>query len=159
MNDAGAGKGVKLPPERTVSGLEFLRGIIAGEIPSIPLADHLGFHLVEAESGRVALAGTPDLRSYNLLGSVHGGWTAAILDTAMGLSALSTLDEKNRHTTLDIRINYLRPITLQTGEVRAEGRVLQGGRRVAYCEAKLVDSAGKLLAHGTGSCLIFPRES
>jgi uncharacterized protein (TIGR00369 family) len=75
----------------------------------------------------------------------------------MGLSAMSSLDEKNRHTTLDIRINYLRPITLETGAVRAEGRVLQGGRKVAYCEAKLVDAAGKLLAHGTGSCLIMPR--
>jgi uncharacterized protein (TIGR00369 family) len=73
-------------------------------------------------------------------------------------AALSALDEKNRHTTLDIRINYLRPITLENGEVRAEGRVIQGGRRVTYCEAKLVDGSGKLLAHGTSSCLILPRD-
>jgi uncharacterized protein (TIGR00369 family) len=152
-----AAQAVKLPPERNGTGLDFLRRMIAGEIPNLPMGDHLGFRVVEAEAGRVVVAGTPDHRSYNLLGSVHGGWTAAILDTAMALSAMSSLDEKNRHTTLDIRINYLRPITLETGAVRAEGRVLQGGRKVAYCEGKLLDGAGKLLAHGTGSCLIMAR--
>ena len=148
---------VKVPPERSGSGIDFLKRIIAGEIPNVPMADHLGFRLVEVEPGYIAIVGRPDLRSYNLLGSVHGGWAAAILDTALALSALSTLDEKSGNTTLDIRINYLRPLTLESGEVRAEGRVIQGGRRVAYCEAKLVDGNGKLLAHGTGSCLILPR--
>jgi uncharacterized protein (TIGR00369 family) len=157
MTTAAAKGAVKVPPERTGTGLEFLKRIIAGEIPNVPMADHLGFRLVEVEPGYIAILGRPDLRSYNLLGSVHGGWAASILDTALALSALSTLDEKNGHTTLDIRINYLRPITLENGELRAEGRVIQGGRRVAYCEAKLVDGNGKLLAHGTGSCLIFPR--
>jgi uncharacterized protein (TIGR00369 family) len=75
----------------------------------------------------------------------------------MALSNLSTLDEKHTFTTLDIRVNYLRPITVEIGEVRAEGRLIQGGRKVAYCEAKLVDGTGKLLAHATGSCLILPR--
>jgi uncharacterized protein (TIGR00369 family) len=157
MSAAAKSHAVKRPPERTGTGLDFLQRMIAGEYPNVPMGDHLGFRVVEAEPGRVVVAGTPDERSYNVLGSVHGGWTAAILDTAMGLAAMSSLDEKNRHTTLDIRINYLRPITLETGAVRAEGRVLQGGRKVAYCEAKLVDAAGKLLAHGTGSCLIMPR--
>jgi len=73
------------------------------------------------------------------------------------LSCLSTLDANQAFTTVDIRINYLRPLTIETGEVRAEGRVLQGGRRLAYCEAKLTDAAGKLIAHGTGSCLILPK--
>jgi len=108
-------------------------------------------------AGRVVLIGNPDLRSFNLLGTVHGGWAASILDTAMALAAMSSIDENNRHTTLDIRINYLRPITLETGEVRAEGTVIQGGRRVAYCEGRLTDAAGKLLSHGTSSCLIFPK--
>jgi uncharacterized protein (TIGR00369 family) len=157
MTTMAAKGAVKLPPERTGTGLEFLKRIIAGEIPNVPMGDHLGFRLVEVEPGYIAIVGTPDQRSYNILGSVHGGWTASILDTAMALSALSTLDDKNGHTTLDIRINYLRPITLENGELRAEGRVIQGGRRVAYCEAKLVDGNGKFLAHGTGSCLIFPR--
>jgi len=142
---------------REGAGIDFLRKIVSGEYGMVPIGDHLGFRLVEAEKGRAVLLGTPDERSYNLLENVHGGWTAAILDTAMALSTLSTLDEKHGFTTLDIRINYLRPITIATGEVRAEGRVIQGGRRIAYCEARLEDAAGKLLAHGTGSCLIIAR--
>ncbi len=142
---------------REGAGIDFLRRILSGEYAMVPIGDHLGFRLVEVEPGRAVLLGRPDERSYNLLENVHGGWTAAILDTAMALSTLSTLDEKHAFTTLDIRINYLRPITVKTGEVRAEGRVIQGGRRICYCEARLVDGAGKLLAHGTGSCLVIPR--
>jgi uncharacterized protein (TIGR00369 family) len=144
--------------ERTTSGLEYLQQIARGEIAGVPIGDTLGFRLVEVERGRVALLGNPDRRSYNLIGTVHGGWAAAILDSALALATLSTLEPSQAFTTVDIRINYLRPITVESGEIRAEGRVLQGGRRLAYCEAKLTDSAGKLLAHGTGSCLIFPRE-
>ena len=143
--------------ERTGSGLEYLRRIIAGEIPSVPIGDTLGFRVVEAESGRVVLKGNPDRRSYNLLGSVHGGWTASILDTAMALSTLSSLDATLGFTTLDIKITYVRPVTVESGEVSAEGRVIHGGRRVALCEATLADASGKLLAHGTGTCLILPR--
>ncbi|HET7730669.1 MAG TPA: PaaI family thioesterase [Usitatibacter sp.] len=139
------------------TGIEYLRRILAGEIPGVPIGETLGFRLAEVEPGRVVLVGRPDARSYNLIGSVHGGWAAAILDTALALSTLSTLDESQGFTTVDIRINYLRPLTTETGEVRAEGRVLQGGRRLAYGDARLVDAAGRLLCHGTGSCLILPR--
>jgi uncharacterized protein (TIGR00369 family) len=143
--------------ERSGSGLEYLQKIVSGEYAGLPIGEHLGFRVAEVEKGRVVVVGNPDRRSYNLLNTVHGGWTAAVLDTAMALSNLSTLDASQTFTTLDIRVNYLRPITMETGEVRAEGRVIQGGRKVAYCEAKLVDGAGKLLAHGTGSCLILAR--
>lgn len=143
--------------DRAGSGLEYLQRIVSGEYASLPIGEHLGFRIASVEKGRVTLLGNPDRRSYNLLNSVHGGWTAAILDTAMALSNLSTLAADQGFTTLDIRINYLRPLTVETGEVRAEGNVIQGGRRVAYCEAKLLDRAGKLIAHGTGSCLILPR--
>lgn len=139
------------------SGLERLKRIVSGEAPGVPIGETLGFRLVEAEKGRVVFVGNPDKRSYNLIGSVHGGWAASILDSALALSALSSLDADQAFTTVDIRINYLRPLTVETGEVRAEGRVLQSGRRLAYCEAKLTDSAGKLLCHGTGSCLILPK--
>ena len=148
---------VKRPPPRTGPGLEYLQRIISGEYPNVPIGDTLNFRITEVESGRLVIMGSPDKRSYNLLGTVHGGWAASILDTAMALAAMSALDEHNRHTTLDIRINYLRPITLETGEVRAEGTLIQSGRRVAYCEGKLTDAAGKLLCHGTSSCLIFPK--
>ena len=143
--------------ERTTSGLEYLQRIVRGELPGVPIGTTLGFRVSEVENGRVVVTGNPDQRSYNLIGTVHGGWAAAVLDSALALSTLSTLEANQAFTTVDIRINYLRPLTVETGEVRAEGRVLQGGRRLAYCEAKLTDAAGKLIAHGTGSCLILPK--
>jgi uncharacterized protein (TIGR00369 family) len=143
--------------ELTGTGLEYLRRIVAGELPQVPIGDTLGFRLTEAEHGRVVLVGQPDERSYNLIGSVHGGWAASILDSALALATLSALDAQQGFTTVDIRINYLRPLTTASGEVRAEGNVLQAGRRLAYAEAKLTDAAGKLVCHGTGSCLILPR--
>lgn len=149
--------GAQPPPERTGSGLEHLQRIASGEIPGVPIGDTLGFRVAEVQKGRVVLRGTPDERSYNIIGSVHGGWAAAILDSALALATLSNLEADQAFTTVDIRINYLRPLTAETGEVTAEGRVMQAGRRLAYCEAKLTDRSGKLLAHGTGSCLILPR--
>ncbi len=142
---------------RTGSGLEHLQRIIAGEIPGVPIGDTLGFRLTEVEKGRVALLGTPTQQSYNIVGTVHGGWAAAILDSALALSTLSNIEADQAFTTVDIRINYLRPLTAESGELRAEGWVIQGGRKLAYCEAKLTDAAGKLICHGTGSCLIFPK--
>ena len=153
MNDA-AKPSLVASADRKGSGLEFLQKIATGEYANVPIGDHLGFRVAAVEKGRVTLVGRPDERSYNLLRSVHGGWTAAILDTAMALANLTLLTGDQTFTTLDIRINYLRPITLETGEVFAKGNVLQSGRRVAYCEARLEDSQGKLLAHGTGSLLI-----
>ena len=144
---------------RKGTGLDYVQRIIAGEYAQLPIGETLGFRIVAAEPGKVTLRGRPDERSLNLLATVHGGWTAAVLDTAMGLSNLTLLPNDQSFTTLDLRINYLRPVTLQTGEVVAEGGVINAGRRVAYCEAKLMDFSGKLLAHGTGSCLIIPREA
>ena len=143
--------------ERTTTGLEYLQRIVRGELPGVPIGDTLGFRLAEVEHGRVRLLGNPDRRSYNLIGTVHGGWAATILDSALALATLSTLEADQGFTTVDIRINYLRPLSIETGEVRAEGRVLQGGRRLAYCEAKLTDGAGRIICHGTGSCLILPK--
>ena len=143
--------------ERKGSGIEYLRRIISGEYAQLPIGEHLGFRIAAVEPGKVTVRGRPDRRSYNLLNSVHGGWTAAILDTAMALSNLSLLSADQSFTTLDLRINYLRPITEETGEVVAVGNVIQSGRRVAYVEATLTDVAGKSLAHGTGSLLILPR--
>jgi uncharacterized protein (TIGR00369 family) len=143
---------------REGTGLEYLQRIIAGEYAPLPIGETLGFRIAAAERGKVTIRGRPDEKSLNLLNTVHGGWSAAVLDTAMALSNLTLLTADQSFTTLDIRINYIRPITLQTGDVVAEGGVINGGRRVAYCEAKLMDSAGKLLAHGTGTCLILPRE-
>lgn len=143
--------------ERTVPGLEFLRRLAAGEAANVPIGETLGFRLTEAEAGRVVLRGQPQRNAYNLIGTVHGGWAASILDTALALSVLTTLDADQTFTTVDIRINYLRPLTVETGPVRAEGRILQSGRRLAYSEADLTDAAGKLICHATGSCLVFSK--
>lgn len=143
--------------ERTVHGLDYLKRIVAGELPGVPIGDTLGFRIAAAEPGQVTLVGRADGRSYNLIGTVHGGWAASILDTAMALAALTELDAHHDFTTLDIKINYLRPMTTETGEVHAQGRVIHRGRRVALCEAELLDRDGKRLAHGTSTCLILPR--
>jgi uncharacterized protein (TIGR00369 family) len=156
MNDA------RRPPlvpssARQGTGLDYLQRIVSGEYAQLPIGEHLGFRIAAVEPGKVTIKGRPDERSYNLLNSVHGGWTAAVLDTAMALSNVSLMGADQTFTTIDIRINYLRPITMETGEVTATGNVLQSGRKIAYVEAKLVDADGKLLAHGTGSLLIMPR--
>jgi uncharacterized protein (TIGR00369 family) len=156
MNDARKAPFVA-SSERPGTGLEYLQRIISGEYAWLPMGEHLGFRIVAAEPGKVTLKGRPDERSYNLLKSVHGGWTAAVLDTAMAMSNLTLLGAEQTFTTVDLRINYLRPITVETGEVTAIGGVLQSGRKIAYVEAKLVDPNGKLLAHGTGSLLIMVR--
>ena len=143
--------------ERSDSGLAFLQRLAAGEVANVPIGETLGFRLTEAQPGRVVLEGQPQVNAYNLIGTVHGGWAASILDTALALSVLTTLDVGQTFTTVDIRINYLRPLTVETGLVRAEGRVLQSGRRLAYSEADLTDAAGKLICHATGSCLVFSK--
>jgi uncharacterized protein (TIGR00369 family) len=139
------------------TGLAYLRLIVAGELASVPIGDTLGFRPVEVEHGRIVIAGTPDRRSRNLIGTIHGGWAAAALDSAMALSTLSSLDEHHLFTTLEIKINYVRGMTEKTGEVRAEGRVVSAGRRVILSEARLLDAQGKLLATGQSTCLVIPR--
>lgn len=139
------------------TGLDYLRRIVAGEIAGVPIGDTLGFRAVDVEHGRIVLAGTPDERSYNLIGTVHGGWAASILDSAMALAALSALDEHHLFTTLDLKINYVRGMTAAIGEVRAEGKVVNAGRRVVLAESRLTDSGGKLLATGQSTCLVVPR--
>ena len=142
--------------DRAVGGLEYLRELLAGKVGNVPIGQALGFRVTEVASGEVVLTGEPDARFYNLIGTIHGGWAASILDTAMALATLSTLDEHHDFTTLDIKVNYLRPIAAGTA-VRAEGRVLHGGRRVSLTEARLTDAGGKLLAHATSTCMVIPR--
>ena len=141
--------------ERTGTGLEYLQKILAGEYAWVPIGDHLGFHLHSVENGRVVILGRPQPCSFNLLSTVHGGWTAAILDTAMALANLSTLGADQSFTTVDIRINYLRPITAETGPLRAVGKVVHAGKRVATAEARLEDPSGKLYAHATSTCIVL----
>lgn len=137
-----------------LSGLEFLRAIVAGELPPAPIQELLGFRLVEAEEGRAVFALEPGEQHYNPIGSVHGGVAATLLDSAMGAAVHSTLQQGQAYVTLEVKFNLVRAITADTGPVRAEGRMIHRGGTVATSEADLRDRQGKLLAHGTSTCLI-----
>jgi uncharacterized protein (TIGR00369 family) len=137
------------------SGLETIRAIFAGELPPPPIAELMGFRGVEVELGRAVFEFEPGPQHYNPIGSVHGGVAMTLLDSAMGCAIHSTLEAGVRYTTLEVKTNFVRPISGETGLIRCEGVVLHAGARVATAEGRLTDSAGKLLAHGTTTCLII----
>jgi len=138
-----------------LSGLETLRGMINGRLPAPPFAIATAITMVSAEDGKVVFEGEPRADFLNPLGSIHGGWTATILDSVMACAVHSTLQPGEAYTTLEFKLHFCRPILPSTGRLRAEGLVLSRGRRAATSEGKLFDAAGKLLAHGTETCLIF----
>ena len=140
-------------------GLGFLKAIINGTLPQPPISEILGFHLVEAEPGRAVFEGLPELRHYNPIGTVHGGFAATLLDSALGCAIFSTLGKGDGWTTLELKFNLVRPLTKDTGPVRAEGRIVHRGRTVATSEGDLKDAAGKLYAHATTTCMIFPAKA
>lgn len=141
--------------QKTMSGLEFVRGLASGQLPLNTMARTLGYDVIEAESGRVAITVTPTGDHLNPWGTVHGGLTAALLDSCMGLAIHSMLDQGIGSTTLEFKISLVRAVTLDTGAIRAEGRVLNCGRRVGTAEGRVTDAKGRLLAHGTTTCLII----
>ncbi|KUL97078.1 hypothetical protein DK26_03930 [Bosea sp. WAO] len=136
-------------------GVSFLRGILEGRHPGPPFADAMDFDLAEVEEGRVVFVGKPSPRFFNPLGTIHGGWTATILDSAMACAAHSTLKVGEGYTTLEMKLNYVRPVMPESGEVRCEGRLIHRGGTIATTEGRLLDGRGKLLAHGTETCMIF----
>ena len=138
-----------------LSGLEFFEGMASGRYPAPPIAKTLHFNFVEAEHGRAVFEGTPLREFYNPIGSIHGSYAAALLDSCMGCAVHTTMAAGQAYTTLEYKISLVRGMSDQTGKVTAEGRVLQVGRRVATAEGWLRDAAGKLLAHGTTTCLVF----
>jgi len=140
---------------KTISGLQLLTAIKEGTLPAPPIQKALDFRLVEVARGYAVFSGIPGFEYYNPLGSVHGGYTAALLDSCMACAVHSTLEAGYSYATLEIKINYVRALTADTGEVRAEGKVINSGKRVATAEGRLFDSAGKLYAHGTTTCLIL----
>ncbi|MDP2295858.1 MAG: PaaI family thioesterase [Pseudolabrys sp.] len=144
---------------KSYDGLGFLKAIIAGTVPQPPIAQTLGFHLIEAEQGRAVFEGLPNLQHYNPIGSVHGGFAATLLDSALGCAIFSTLHRGDAWTTLELKLNYVRAMNHETGPVRAEGRIIHRGRTVATSEGDLKDGTGKLYAHATTTCMIFPAKS
>jgi uncharacterized protein (TIGR00369 family) len=157
MNDQPIHYGV-VPHEvlRAEDGLSLLRAIIAGRHPQPPICEVLDFRLVEAEAGRAAFEGTPRLAFYNPLGTVHGGFAATLLDSALACAIATTLRQGEAWTSLELKLNFVRPLLEETGPVRAEGRVIHPGRRVATAEGTLKDRDGRLYAHATTTCMVFP---
>ncbi|MCG8358201.1 MAG: PaaI family thioesterase [Kiloniellales bacterium] len=148
-----------VPPAETLksmSGLAFLSAIRDGALPQPPICQALDFALVEVEEGRAVFRGRPSEALYNPIGSVHGGWPATLLDSCMACAVHSGLPQGVGYTTLEFKINLVRAITEASGPVEAEGTVIQSGRRIGVAEGRLRDGAGKLLASGTTTCLIFP---
>ena len=140
---------------RRMSGLAFWRAIFGGELPPPPIAIALGFRGEEVGEGRIVFALQPAEYHYNPLGVVQGGLPAAVLDAAMGSAVHTTLPAGVGYTTLEIKINFIRAITIETGELRAEGSVIHAGGRTATAQGRLTDAAGKLYAHGTTTCIIL----
>jgi uncharacterized protein (TIGR00369 family) len=155
MGDAGYGV-VPLEQARAMDGLTLFKGLLEGRFPAPPITKVLGFRVSEVEAGRVVFDYTPVYDHYNPLGTVHGGIAATLLDSVMGCCIHTTLKAGIGYTTVEIKVNYVRAMTDKTGPVKAEGRVINVGSRIGTSEGKLYDGGGKLLAHGTTTCLIFP---
>ena len=146
---------VSAEQRRALGGLAFVQGLVDGTLPLNTIAQTLGYDVSEAESGRVVVTLVPDDSHLNPSGTVHGGLAATLLDSAMGLAIWSTLEKGLGQTTLEFKISLLRPILPETGVITAEGLVLSRGRRIGTAEGRVTDGKGRLLAHGTTTCLIF----
>jgi uncharacterized protein (TIGR00369 family) len=143
--------------EDAPDGFQQLRAMLAGDLKA-PMGEKLGFTLVEVERGKVVFEGTPDRSVYNPLGSVHGGYAATLLDSACGIAVHSQLEANRGHSTLELKVSYIRGLSAQSGTVRATGRVISAGRRVAFAEATLHDGEGRLCATATSTLLVFDVE-
>ena len=138
----------------TLTGLEYLRAMARGEAPQPPLALMLGFTLDEIEEGSVIMSVVPAEFHYNPMGMVHGGLAATLFDSSLGCAVQSMLAPAYAAPTLQLQINYIRPITIATGKLKCSGNVIHMGKRSATAEGKLTDSTGKLYAHATGTFVI-----
>ncbi|MRK00105.1 hotdog fold thioesterase [Aeromicrobium sp. S22] len=139
----------------TMSGLDYLRAMQEGTIPPPPIASHIGLEVVDVAEGLAVMAATPDESHYNPIGSVHGGFSATLLDSVCGCAVQTTLPAGTAYTSLDLNVSFLRAITVDTGRVVATGRVTKPGSRAAFVEAEIRDTDGRLLATATSTCLVF----
>lgn len=146
---------VSADKQKAMSGLEFVQGLVQGTLPLNTIAQTLGYDVTEAVSGRVVVTAVPNGTHLNPAGTVHGGLAATLLDSCMGLAIHSTLEKGFGQTTVEFKVSLVRPITPETGVIKAKGMVLSRGRRVGTAEGRVTDGEGRLLAHGTTTCLIF----
>jgi uncharacterized protein (TIGR00369 family) len=157
MSDNSNGKFGLIPPEawREESGLEIFQKILSGKYPQAPIAERLDYRLAKIEKGRAEFIGTAKIDFYNPYGTTHGGYTATLLDSAMACAIHSTLEAGQGSTSLEFKINFVRPIYENAGTLKAIGETINVGRQVATAEGKLIDENGKLYAHATTTCFIF----
>jgi uncharacterized protein (TIGR00369 family) len=139
----------------SMAGIDFIRAIFDGKLPAPPIMQTIEPFDYSAEPGIVAFSSTPGYRHCNPMGSVHGGYAAILLDSAMGLAVHSTLPPRTGYLTLEFKVSFIHGMTEKTGAVRTEGRTLNVGRRAATAEARITDAKGRLIAHATTTCLIF----
>jgi uncharacterized protein (TIGR00369 family) len=155
--NAGVGAGVAQPEQVAgLSGLHIMQSMLRGELPYPTIARTLDFRLMEVEEGVAVFQGTPSTEHLNPMGSVHGGWFATLLDSALGCAVHTRMAPGFGYTTAELGINLVRAITPKVQRVRAEGRIIHCGRQLATAEARLVGPDGTLYAHGTTTCLVFP---
>ena len=140
---------------RTMSGLDYLRALQAGELPPPPIAILMNMNISVVEEGRVVFTAEPAEYHYNPIGTVHGGFAATLLDSALGCVVQTMLPVGVGYTTLELKVNYLRPMTSNTGTVYSEGKIIYSGGRIATAEGRITDASGKLYAHATTTCIIL----
>ncbi len=145
----------KTEARRALSGLEYMRLLLTGELPPSGMVGLMGFKLAEVSEGRAVFTIKPDERHYNGIGIAHGGLAATLLDSALGCAINTMMPAGKIFTTLEMKINYVRPLRRETGEVRCEASVIHVGGRVATAAGRIVDESGKLYAHGTATCMLF----
>jgi uncharacterized protein (TIGR00369 family) len=166
MDDTGAGgrtrtvtwedpaPGVAVMP--TMTGLEYLRSMLQGELPPPPITALMRMTLVSADPGTATFVCEPDESHYNPIGTVHGGFLCTVLDSALGCAVQTTLPQGQGYTSIEINVNYLRPVYAHTGLLTCTATVTKPGNRVAFADGVITDASGKTVATATGSLLVFP---
>ena len=138
-----------------MAGIDFVRAIFSGKLPQPPIMQTVEPFDCTAEPGVVVINSVPGIQHYNPIGSVHGGYAAMLLDSAMGLAVQSMLAAGTGYTTLEFKLSFIRGMTKDTGAVHTEGKTLHVGRRTTTAEARITDAKGRLIAHATTTCLVF----
>ena len=153
-----AGAGIARPEQLAgLSGLAIFEAMARGELPHVPICDAADFWPIEFAPGRFVFQGRPSARHFNPMGTVHGGWVATLLDSALGCAVQTTLSAEQAYTTAELKVSFVRVLTPAAGLVRAEAQVISAGRQLGFAEARLVGPDGRLYAHATTTCLIFDR--
>lgn len=157
MSDGATFETGLIPVEvwKQLPAIEVFRKMIAGELPGPPIAKHFDYTLSEIDHGRAVFTGRPNEHFYNPLGTIHGGFIATLLDSAMACAVHSTLPAGKGTTSVELKINFIRPVFGKTGALHAVGEVINAGRQIGVAEGKLVDDEGKIYAHGTTTCMNF----